>query len=137
MKLPRVVINTNIVVSALLFGGEISRIVSLWQKKKVILLTLKEVIEEYIKVLSYPKFNLTEEEIEYIVKQEILSFIEPVNVSTQINIIKDDQSDNKFISLAIDGHAQYIVSGDKHLLKLKNYRKVKIVTAKQFLEKHK
>jgi len=101
VKLPRVVIDTNIVVSALLFGGEISRIVSLWQKKKVILLTLKEVIEEYIKVLSYPKFNLTEEEIEYIVKQEILSFIEPVNVSTQINIIKDDQSDNKFISLAI------------------------------------
>ena len=133
----RVVIDTNVVVSALLFGGEINKIVSLWQKKKIVLLASKEVMEEYIKVLSYPKFNLAKEEIEYIVKQEILPFIKPINVSTKIKIIKDDPSDNKFISLAVDGHAQYIVSGDKHLLKLKNYQKIKIVTAKQFLEKHK
>ena len=135
METERVVIDTNVVVSALLFGGEINKIVSLWQKKKIVLLASKEVIDEYIKVLSYPKFNLAKEEIEYIVKQEILPFIEPINVSTQIKIIKDDPSDNKFISLAVDGRAQYIVSGDKHLLKLKNYQKVKIVTAKQFLEK--
>lgn len=136
MEIERVVIDTNVVVSALLFGGEINKIVSLWQKKKIVLLASKEVIEEYIKVLSYPKFNLEKEEIEYIVKQEILPFIKPINASTKIKIIKDDPSDNKFISLAVDGHAQYIVSGDKHLLKLKNYQKIKIITAKQFLEKH-
>lgn len=136
VKIPRVVFDTNVVISALLFEGEASRILPLlWREKRIKFLVSKEVIEEYIKVLSYPKFSLNNEEIEYLTKEELLPFIEPVQTVRQLEIIKDDPADNKFLCLAIDGNADYIVSGDRHLLELKTFHKIKIITINKFLEK--
>ncbi len=53
-----------------------------------------------------------------------------------INIIKEDPDDNKFIEAAIAGKADLIVSQDRHLLKLKNYGKIKIITPEEFLKQH-
>ena len=61
-KVIRVVLDTNIVVSALLFGGQLERLIELWKEGKILPLCSKEIIDEYLKVLSYPKFQLTEEE---------------------------------------------------------------------------
>jgi hypothetical protein len=135
IKPPRIVLDTNVVIAALLFSGKASNILSLCQEKKVTFLASKEVIEEYIKVLSYPRFSLNNDEIEYLIKEEIIAFIEPIHVRNRLKILKEGPSDNKFLSLAIDGKADYIISGDRHLLGLKIFRKIKIITITEFLEK--
>ena len=132
----KVVIDTNVVISALLFEGEANEIFFLWKNGRVVFLASKDIITEYIKVLSYPKFNLTNEEIKYLLKEELLPFINPVKANTVIDVIKDDPSDNKFLSAAVDGNADYIISGDKHLLNLKRFRKVEIVSIAGFLKNY-
>jgi putative PIN family toxin of toxin-antitoxin system len=128
-----VVIDTNIFISAILFEGEVNKLVYLWQCNKIKILMSHEILQEYIMVLSYPKFKLKKSEIEYIIKENLLPFIEVIQIKTKINLIKDDISDNKFLSLAIDGKAKYIISGDKHLLSLKNIYNIKIISAREFL----
>ncbi|MDD3725851.1 MAG: putative toxin-antitoxin system toxin component, PIN family [Candidatus Ratteibacteria bacterium] len=130
---PKVVIDTNIFISAMIFKGEANRLVTLWQKGIFHLLMSREVLNEYINVLSYPKFRLTDKEITYIIQVELIPFISPVIVKTNLVVIDTDPSDNKFLSLACDGKADYIVSGDKHLLTLVEFKKIKIVSLKDFL----
>lgn len=129
----RTVIDTNVFISALLFGKEAEKILYLWQKRKIVFLASKEIVDEYIKVLSYPKFHLTKEEIRQLLEEEFFPFVEPVKVITKVNVIKGDPADDRFLSLALDGKARYILSGDKHLLDLKEWHGVKIATIKEFL----
>ena len=123
----RVVIDTNVFISAVLFGGTAEKLRTLWQNEEIIFLISKEITEECIRVLSYPKFNLTKTEINYILEEELFPFVEPVKVTTEINLVKDDVEDNKFIALAVDGKAKDIISGDKHLLSLGGYQDIKII----------
>jgi hypothetical protein len=131
---PRVVLDTNVLISALLFRGLPGRLVPLWQERKIVLLVSPEILKEYIKVLSYPKFGLDEEEIKTILRKEVLPFVEPVRPGTRIEIIEEDPSDDKFLSLAVDGNAEFLVSGDSHLLGIKKYRKTGIVPIAKFLD---
>ena len=59
----RVVLDTNALVSALLFSGVSSKLVSLWQNGSIAPLLSREILDEYLRVLSYPKFALSEKEI--------------------------------------------------------------------------
>lgn len=129
----KVVIDTNVFISAILFKGQANELVSLWQNKELIFLLSREVLEEYIKVLSYPKFRLTMREIRDIIERQLLAFIQPIKVEKRFNIIKEDPPDNKFVSLAVQGRADYILSGDKHLLELKEFKGIKIISLKEFL----
>lgn len=133
----RVAIDTNVFIAAILFRGEASKLLSLWKSKKIKLLMSKEVLQEYISVLMYPNFQLFEWELNYILGKQLLPFIEPIKVSSSYRLVKDDPEDNKFINLAIDGKAKYIISGDKHLLELKDSKIIKILSIKEFLETHK
>lgn len=132
-KKQKIVFDTNVVISTLLFGGELDGIRRLWQKKKITFLISRDVLEEYIKVLAYPKFSLTEEKIKSIVEEELLPFVTTVRVKSRINHIKDDPDDDKFLALAVDGNADYIISGDKHLLHLNEFESINIMTGKEFL----
>jgi putative PIN family toxin of toxin-antitoxin system len=96
-------------------------------------LVSKQVLEDYIRVLSYPKFNLKHEEIDYIIKDEFLLYSEPVKVNRRIDLIKDDPEDNKFLSLSASGKADYIVSGDRHILDLKDWKQGSILSVREFL----
>jgi putative PIN family toxin of toxin-antitoxin system len=130
----RVVIDTNVIVSALLFGGVPSKLVPLWKNGDIRPLASKEVIDEYLKVLAYPKFELSEGEINFILYHEILLYFEAVETEPGPVIIPDDPSDDKFIRCTEAGKARIIISGDDHLLALKFYRGIKILTPSQFLE---
>lgn len=130
----RVVLDTNVLVSALLFTGPIGRLVSLWRERRIVLLLSKDVFIEYLRVLAYPKFKLSGEEIKALVEEYVLPFAEMVTVAKTSEVIREDPADDKFLALAAAGHARYIVSGDKHLLALREYRRVKIVTPREFLE---
>ncbi len=131
----RVVIDTNVVVSALLFGRELEPIVDLWKSRKIIPVASKEIIDEYLRVLTYPRFKLTPKEIEFLLFQEIVPFFDVIGVKSGKTIVKSDPSDDKFIYCAVAGNAECIISGDQHLINLGQYGKTKIITAKQFLSK--
>jgi putative PIN family toxin of toxin-antitoxin system len=130
----RVVLDTNVLVSALLFAGPIGRLVALWRARRIMLLLSKDVFIEYLRVLAYPKFKLSGEEIKAIVEEYVLPFAEMVTVVEAPVVIREDPADDKFLALAAAGRARYIVSGDKRLLALREYRGVKIVTPREFLE---
>jgi predicted nucleic acid-binding protein len=88
---------------------------------------------EYLRVLAYPKFKLSEDEINYIIHQEILPFFKVVKSVPGPSIIKKDPDDNKFIQCTEAGNAKTIISGDRHLLALKSHHGIKILTPTQLL----
>ena len=129
----RVVLDTNALVSALLFSGISSKLVSLWQKGLITPLLSREVVDEYLRVLGYPKFELSEGEIKELIQEEILPYAEVVTRKIRLRVIQRDPSDNKFIECAVAGRARVIISGDKDLLSLGRYRQIRIQSPAQFL----
>ena len=133
-KIIRVVLDTNILISALLFRGEMSRIVGLWRKGKIVPVISKETFGELRTVLEYPKFSLSRAEIESLIEHEILPFFEVINVSKRIKGASRDPEDDKFISCAISANADCIVTGDKDLSNLKKYQAIRIIHASDFIK---
>lgn len=129
----KVVFDTNILISAYLWGGLPRKALELTRTKKWLLVISKESIREFIRVLGYSKFGLSSSEIRPILK-DIEEYSEFFEIDTSINIIKEDVFDNLFLSLAIDSNARYIVSGDSHLLNLKRYKNIEIISVKRFME---
>ncbi|WP_158269855.1 putative toxin-antitoxin system toxin component, PIN family [Desulfonatronum sp. SC1] len=115
----KVVIDTNVLVSALLFGGQTEgtgRIVGLWKSGAIQPLVSEAIMAEYLRVLAYPKFKLTQPEIRHLLDHEILPWFEPLVVPSGDAYITEDPDDDKFIWCAMAGNAELIVSGDPHLL---------------------
>ena len=129
----RVVIDTNVLVSALLFGGDPGKLITLWKENRIQPLGSKEIMEEYLRVLAYPKFRLTETEIEYLFSQEVLPWFEVITVQSGRPFVIDDPSDDKFIWCALKGQAEAIISSDQHLLRLSSYP-VPIFSPTEFLK---
>lgn len=94
-------------------------------------------IEEARKVLNYPKikekFGLGEDEIKQTVLN-LLRYSTLIDNPPALDVIKEDPEDNKVSSVAIKGKADYIVSGDSHLLDLKGYKGIRIITPRRFCE---
>ena len=132
-----IVIDTNVFISAILFGGAPGRLIDLWKAGRVKPLITEEILTEYIRVLAYPKFNLSEDEINYIIQQEILPYFHVVKSLPGPSVIKDDPDDDKFIQSAKAGNAKVIISGDRHLLALKSHHNIKILKTTAFLKEFK
>lgn len=133
-KIRRVVLDTSVLISALLFKGELSRLVVQWQMGVFIPVISKETFEELEAVLGYPKFRLSNEEKRLILREEILPFFEVMEVREKVKGICRDPADDKFISCAVSAGADFIVTGDKDLMAVRRYRSVKIVSASDFLK---
>jgi uncharacterized protein len=130
----RVVLDTNVIVSAVLFSGELSKIVTFWQTGKIIPVISKGTFDELITVFKYPKFSLSSNEIKDILENEILAFFEIVESAKEPKSVCRNPDDDKFIGCAISAKAKYVVSGDKDLSELKKYKTVKIITPAEFLK---
>jgi putative PIN family toxin of toxin-antitoxin system len=133
VKVKRVVMDTNVVISAFLFGGEPGELIPLWQRRVIQPLASREMIDEYLRVLTYPRFGLAPDEMNFVLYQEILPHFEIVRAKAGPVIIKEDPSDDKFIRCAEAGKAGIVISGDKHLLALGSWGKVKILAPADFL----
>ena len=129
-----VVIDTNVIVSALLFGGKPGELIPLWENDRIEPIVSRDIIDEYVRVLAYPKFELTEEEIRYLVFQQLLPYFQVVKTYSGQVIVQKDPSDDKFIRCAMAGNSKVIVSGDIHLLALKVYQDIRILSPAQFLK---
>jgi len=131
----RVVLDTNALILALLFGGEPGRLVSLWESGQIIPLLSKDVLLEYVRVLGYPKFRLDSADIKGLIEDHVLPFAEMIPVGEAPKIVVDDPADDKFLALADAGRADFLISGDIHLLSLGTYRRVEILAPRRFLER--
>jgi uncharacterized protein len=129
----KVVLDTNIYISAILFGGKPDVIRKLSRERKIEVLISEEIISEIVGVLEQ-KFGWERSDLDQIV-EEIRELNTLIVTSRYISLIKNDETDNRIIECAIEGNAQYIISGDKrHLLPLKEYREIKILTPDEFLK---
>ncbi len=128
----RVVIDTNVLVSALLFKGVPGELIECWKQGQILPLVSPDIIDEFIRVLSYPKFKLTEDEIKFLLHQEILPWFEIVSVKKRKRFVIGDPDDDKFVWCALAGSADYIISGDEHLLNL-NPSPVPILSPAEFI----
>lgn len=133
----RIVLDTNVLISALFKRESTSaQILSLWRAGKLDLLVSQDVLSELKRVLSYPRVQkrliYSEKEITRLL--DLLS-TDGTLLSPQehINAIKDDPDDDKFVTLAVTGQANYLVSGDSHLLDVASILGVAIVTPRTFL----
>jgi len=129
--IPKIVIDTNIYISAIFWGGKPRVVVDLGRSGQVLIFTSSEIEKEIEKKLK-TKFGLSNEEAAQILL-DFSTFTVPVKVSRRITVIDDDPDDDKFIECAVASRAGFIVSGDKHLLNLKEYKGIKIMKAADFL----
>ncbi len=130
----RAVLDTSVLVSALLFEGPVGRLVPLWREGRFAPVVSKDILVEYLRVLAYPKFGLTADEIASLVEEVVLPFAVAVRTGGgKRPIVREDPEDDKFLHAAAAGKARFVVSGDRHLLGLEEYRGARIVTARAFL----
>ena len=136
-KKVKVVFDTNIWISIFMkktLGEEFSEILG---KERIEIYTSEQILKEVSKVLVYPKISELLE-LSGISMREILQNILRNSISVKpkfkLNIIKEDPEDNKILDCALQAKANFIVSGDKHLLKLRKFKNTKIVTPREFLE---
>ena len=125
----KVVLDTNILVSALLFKGELAAIVDLWEKGKIMPVLSRETFAEFKTVLEYPKFSLSRQEIKLIIEEEVLPYFEVIEITDTVKGICRDADDDKLIACAVSAAADFIVSGDKDLLDMGQYKSVRIISA--------
>ncbi|CAG1006756.1 hypothetical protein ANAEL_03454 [Anaerolineales bacterium] len=128
----RVVLDTNIVISSAL-GGALVLVLEKWDAEEFTVIVTTDVVSEYFEVLNRPKFGLKQETIDRIINY-IYQFSEFVVPEEKIRFIEDDPKDDKFLEAAIAGKVDFIVSGDKHLLDLKEFRSIPIITGREFLD---
>ncbi len=130
----RVVFDTNVVVSALLFRqGKLSWLREFWRSEKVIALVSRDTITELMRVLSYPKFKLDSGDIETLLS-DYLPFAEVVDqiLVTQEAPVCSDPDDQMFIDLALSGGARYLVTGDSDLLSMADLCQFTIIQPADF-----
>ena len=129
----RVVPDTNILISAFMIEGNEYRLIEKGFKKEILLLTSLVLIEEFKEVALRPRFGFAKEEIDDFI-DALLEVSVLVMPTQKIIGICRDPDDEKLLEAAVEGKANYIVSGDKDLLVLKSFRNVKIVTAAELLQ---
>ncbi|MAG47434.1 putative toxin-antitoxin system toxin component, PIN family [archaeon] len=129
----RVVLDTNILISSMAWKGNPAKILEKVINRNIELFISPEQFKELERVLEYPKFNFSEEQ-KTRVKNLILKIAKVVYPMKKVDVIKDDSDDNMILECALSGNVDYIVTGDHHLLNLKEFKSIKIVTASEFLE---
>jgi uncharacterized protein len=129
----KIVLDTNVFISGIFFSGPPSQILRAWKNKRLQIILSQDIVIEYQRVvesltLKYPSID-------------ILPIIELVTVHGQFVDTKnvditvcEDPDDNKFIECAIASDTKIIVSGDKHLLKIKGFKGIKVHKPREFVE---
>ncbi|MCL5407543.1 MAG: putative toxin-antitoxin system toxin component, PIN family [Patescibacteria group bacterium] len=127
----KVVFDTNIWISAVLFGGNPKKAIDLAQQKCQIFCSMA-ILQELKEVLT-EDFNLPYEKLEELI-EVILELVQMVPLGGSLQNISSDLDDNLIIETALMAGAGYLVTGDKHLLVLKQFKNIEILTVNQFLE---
>lgn len=134
----KLVLDTNVWLSAIFWEGEANRIIEKADNQKIEILISESILSEIINVLQKEaKFSLFLENRKLAIQdllRTILSLSTLIKSSTKFDIIKEDKSDNIFLELAFDGKADYIISYNKHLLNLVEFKGIRVLSPGDFLK---
>ena len=136
----RITLDTNIMVASTFWAGAPDRIMRLVEDEKVDLVLSEDIIGELLGVLEYEELKKKAKDNGLVMRrsvEKIVSVSEVINPQRRLFVIKEDPDDDKFIECAVEGDAEYLISRDKHLLKLKKYKKIRIVKPEEFLKSFK
>lgn len=133
----KVVLDANVYVSSMVNNqGNPKRIMAMWERGDFYVLVSESIIDEVGHVLRYPRIVKRHKQDEKAIKRflKLLAseavIVEP---AAALDVVQEDESDNRYLECAIEGKAQYVVSGDQHLLKLGEYKGIVIVPPAAFV----
>ncbi|MFH1247196.1 MAG: putative toxin-antitoxin system toxin component, PIN family [Candidatus Micrarchaeota archaeon] len=134
----KVVLDTNVLISATFWYGEASNIVELVHNRKIICFTSKALLEEYNSIVHSEEIVEKIQEKHLAIKSSLIKALEIFQVvepKRKIDCIKDDPDDNRVLECAVEAQVDCIITYDKyHLLKLKEFEGIKIISPTEFLE---
>lgn len=128
----RVVLDTNVLVSALISDGKSRELLKMGIVKQYAIVISDLILKELALVLSRPKFKTSQDEVQRVIVA-LMRTAEVVNVTSKLKAVKEDPKDDMIVDTAYDGNANMIVTGDSHLLALNEYREIKIVTVEKMM----
>ncbi len=134
----KIVLDTNVWLSGILWDGEASKILEKAEKKDIQIIISEDILSEIIKVLNreskFQKYILNLRlSIEDLLRT-ILSISTLIETKTKLDIIKADPKDNIILEVALEGKVDYIISYDNHILNMIEFRGIKIISPKEFLK---
>jgi len=133
----KVVIDTNVIISGVFWNGVSSKIISLIDENKITMIASIQIIYEYERVANSEELlEKTDLQQQAVMKNsmKIMQKAHLVEPRQKFTIIKEDPDDDKFLDAAVEGKVKYIISNDNHLLRLKEFEGIKIVTPEEFLK---
>ncbi len=134
----KVVLDTNVLISATFWEGEAFKIIRLIEEKKIACFISKQIIEEYIKVANSDELIEKANEKNLSIKLSAMKLIEICKIvepGRKIDVVKEYPDDNKIIECAVEAKADYIVTYDaKHILPIKEFEGIRIVSPTEFLK---
>lgn len=129
----KIVLDTNVFISALFWKGVPYQVFREIVKGAVLNFTSPQILQEIREKLLI-KFKLPPEKVKEFL--EIIVFNSKIiNPDKEVDIVKKDPKDNKIIECALGARASFIISGDKHLLEIREYEEIKIISPGEFLSK--
>lgn len=128
----KIVIDTNVIASAIFFGGKPRQLIELLVGKELNAYVTPDIVKEYYETAEYLQNKYKEKKV-LIPLTQIVSACQLIEGRTVVKVCRDPD-DDKFLSCAIDAKCLYIVSGDKDLLSLGEYKGVEIMTVSDFFQ---
>ena len=133
----RVTLDTNILISGTFWTGDSFRILDLIDKKEIICILSRDIINEYDRIIA-SKEIIEKIENQALISskavQRVISDSDMIEPKIRLNIIKEDPSDNMILECAKEGNADFIITNDNHILKQKEFEVIKIITPSEFLK---
>ena len=132
MRRPHVVLDTNVLISALLFAGPPRAILEMILAGAIDCSLSLPILDELRDVLHRPKFGLSSEQAMAVV-EELSALCAVVGPSEQVSAVRADPDDDRILECALEARADIIVSGDAHLLELGRHEGIRILSPSEFL----
>jgi uncharacterized protein len=129
----KVVIDTNVFISAFGWDGKPEAVLRLMEHRKIINCITNDIYAELQRVVAYPKLKFSPT-LQVNILEFVFSWSRFVQPKETVAVVTDDPDDDKFLACAIAANASAIISGDPHLLGLGSYRSIPILTPTQFLD---
>lgn len=133
----KLTLDTNVLISGTFWSGDSFKIIESISKGELLCVLSKEILNEYKNVLKRDEIMEKTEAKSLIVSkasEKVINESTIVEPKIKQDVIRDDPSDNKILECAREGKVDYIITNDRHLLKIKEFESIKIVTPKEFLQ---
>ena len=133
MNRHRIVLDTNVLISAILFGGKPRKVLDLVLSGSLDCTLSIAILDELRDVLQRPKFGFSADVCLHIT-EELHGVCAIISPSVRVDAIPYDPDDNRILECAVEAHAHFIVSGDPHLLDLGEFESIRILSPAAYLK---